>query len=95
MWIDPEMPERMMIADDGGLSFSWDKGVSWDRVVYPIAQLYHIDTDSRIPYWVYTNRQDGPSFMAPSNTRMGGFFGGAGPIRGRLEKLRRMRVGSR
>jgi photosystem II stability/assembly factor-like uncharacterized protein len=82
MWIDAKMPERMLIADDGGLSFSWDKGQSWERVTFPIAQLYHIDTDTRVPYYVYTNRQDGPSFMAPSNTRMGGFFGTGGHTEG-------------
>jgi len=82
MWIDPKMPERMMIADDGGLSFSWDKGQSWERVTFPIAQMYHIDTDTRVPYYVYSNRQDGPSFMAPSNTRMGGFFGTGGHTEG-------------
>jgi photosystem II stability/assembly factor-like uncharacterized protein len=82
MWIDPEIPERMMVADDGGVVFSWDKGRSWHRVEPPIAQLYHIDTDTRIPYWVYTNRQDGPSYMAPSNTRMGGFFGAGGHTEG-------------
>jgi photosystem II stability/assembly factor-like uncharacterized protein len=78
LWVDPKIPERMMIADDGGLSFTWDNGRSWHRMTPPIAQLYHIDTDSRIPYWVYSNRQDGPSYMAPSNTRMGGFFGSGG-----------------
>lgn len=82
LWIDPKMPERMMVADDGGLVFSWDKGRSWHRVAPPIAQLYHIDTDSRIPYYVYANRQDGPSYMAPSNTRMGGFFGAGGHTEG-------------
>lgn len=82
MWIDPELPERMMIVDDGGLSYSWDKGRSWESVTLPIAQMYHIDTDTRIPYWVYSNRQDGPSYMAPSNTRMGGFFGTGGQTEG-------------
>jgi photosystem II stability/assembly factor-like uncharacterized protein len=82
MWIDPLLPDRMMIADDGGLSYSLNKGRTWERVVFPIAQMYHIDTDTRIPYYVYSNRQDGPSFMAPSNNRMGGFFGAGGITEG-------------
>lgn len=82
MWIDPKMPERMMIADDQGLSYSLNKGRTWQRVVLPIAQMYHIDTDTRIPYYVYSNRQDGPSFMAPSNNLMGGFFGAGGITEG-------------
>ena len=82
MWVDPQMPNRLMIADDGGVSISLDKARSWRRVVLPIAQLYHIDTDSRVPYYVYVNRQDGPSYMAPSNTRSGGFFGSGGHSEG-------------
>ncbi len=78
MWIDPKMPSRMMLADDGGVAISADEARSWKRVNFPIAQMYHIDTDTRVPYWVYSNRQDGPSYMAPANTRMGGFFGTGG-----------------
>ncbi|MDZ7631189.1 MAG: hypothetical protein U5K74_07540 [Gemmatimonadaceae bacterium] len=36
----------------------------------PIAQMYHVTVDDRIPYWVYGNRQDGPSTMGPSNSKM-------------------------
>ena len=39
--------------------------------VGPIAQVYHAFTDNQIPYNVYGNRQDGASFMGPSNDLRG------------------------
>ena len=71
MWLDPTDPDRMMVANDGGLTMSWNHGRTFDRVVLPIAQVYHVAVDTRVPYYVYGNRQDGPSWMAPSNNRMG------------------------
>ena len=41
------------------------------RAPLPNAQMYHVATDNRIPYWVYGNRQDGPAHGAPSNTLNG------------------------
>ena len=37
----------------------------------PIAQIYHVTVDNRIPYYVYGNKQDGPSYRGPSNSRTG------------------------
>lgn len=75
MWIDPNDGNRMIVVGDGGLSISDNRGKSWMRVQLPIAQLYHVTTDTKTPYNVFTNRQDGPAMMGPSNTRGGGFFG--------------------
>jgi hypothetical protein len=33
--------------------------------------LYHVTVDTRIPYFVYGNKQDGPSYRGPSNSRSG------------------------
>lgn len=75
MWIDPLDANRMVVVGDGGVSISQNRGKSWLRNFLPVAQLYHVTTDNQIPYNVYTNRQDGPSMMGPSNTRAAGFFG--------------------
>ncbi len=72
MWIDPEDPDRMISGHDGGVSISTNHGRSWYRPQLPIAQMYHAHVDDRIPYYVYGNRQDGPSVRAPSNTLAGG-----------------------
>ena len=71
MWIDPLIPDRMIVGHDGGLSISTDRGMSWWRPRLPIAQMYHVNTDTRIPYQVYGNRQDGAAQMGPSNSLRG------------------------
>ena len=71
MWIDPLLPERMMVAHDGCASISLNRGASFQRVVLPIAQMYHVSTDDQIPYYVYGNRQDGWSYRGPSNSQQG------------------------
>ncbi len=71
MWIDPTMPGRMMVAHDGCASISLNRGKSFQRVVLPIAQMYHVSVDQQIPYNVYGNRQDGWSYRGPSNSLQG------------------------
>ncbi len=73
VWIDPTNGDRMAVAHDGGVSISINRGKSWFRVQLPIAQMYHVTTDNRIPYYVMGNRQDGPSSRGPSNSKFGGF----------------------
>lgn len=78
VWFDPLNPQRVMVANDAGASISLDGGKTYRHVQLPIAQLYHVYADNRIPYFVYTNRQDGTSFRGPSNDLegSGGLFGG-------------------
>ena len=79
MWIDPTDADRMIVAHDGGVSISENRGKSWLRVQLPIAQMYHVTVDNQVPYYVYGNRQDGPSTRGPSRTRIGGRGGGRIP----------------
>ncbi len=72
MWIDPLLPNRMIVGHDGGISLSIDRGESWWLPQLPIAQMYHVFTDTKVPYNLYGNRQDGSSFAGPSNTLSGG-----------------------
>jgi len=71
IWIDPTNGDRMMVGHDGGVSITLNRGDSWQRIQLPIAQMYHVYVDNRIPYYVYGNRQDGPSAGGPSNSRTG------------------------
>jgi photosystem II stability/assembly factor-like uncharacterized protein len=71
MWIDPLNPDRMMVAHDGCASISLNRGESFQRVVLPIAQMYHVAVDDQVPYYVYGNRQDGYSYRGPSNSLQG------------------------
>jgi photosystem II stability/assembly factor-like uncharacterized protein len=80
MWIDPANGDRMAVVWDGGVSISVNRGHSWNSVQFPIAQMYHVTVDDQIPYFVYGNRQDGPSWRGPSNSlQFGGFFGNSIP----------------
>lgn len=72
LWIDPTNSNRMMIAHDGGASITLNRGVSWQPVSLPIAQLYHVTTDDAIPYFVYANEQDNGSWRISSNSWGGG-----------------------
>jgi photosystem II stability/assembly factor-like uncharacterized protein len=67
MWSDPKNPDRMMIGSDGGVSISTVRGKHWSETRLPIAQMYHVATDTRIPYYVYGQMQDGPPLRGPSN----------------------------
>jgi len=71
IWIDPVDPERRITGHDGGVSITVNRGQTWHRPQLPIAQIYHVATDTRIPYNVYGNRQDGPTAMGPSNSLTG------------------------
>ena len=78
MWIDPGDPNRMIVGHDQGFSISQNRGRTWYRNRLPNAQMYHVTVDNQIPYYVYGNKQDGPSYRGPSNSRVGGFGGGGG-----------------
>ena len=69
IWLDPQNPDRFMVADDGGATFTLNRGKTFKRVTLPIAQMYHVAVDDQVPYHVYGNRQDGYSYRGPSNTR--------------------------
>lgn len=74
IWIDPTNANRIAVANDGGLGISVTHGKTWNRIQLPIAQIYHVTVDNRVPYFVYGNEQDDPSYRGPSRT--GGGFGG-------------------
>ena len=93
MWIDPTNGDRMIVANDGGIGITVNRGHTWNRVQFPIAQLYHVTVDNQIPYFVYGNKQDGSSYRGPSNSLSAfGFGGGGGP--GGEEAANRPPVGS-
>ena len=76
MWIDPTNGERMIVASDHHVNISINRGQSWLGIALPIAQMYHVEVDNQIPYFVYGTRQDGPSVRGPSNSLAQGWSGG-------------------
>jgi photosystem II stability/assembly factor-like uncharacterized protein len=69
LWIDPLQPERRILAVDQGVVVSLNSGKSWSSWFnQPTAQLYHVITDNRFPYWVYGSQQDSGAVGLPSRT---------------------------
>ncbi|HXE31232.1 MAG TPA: hypothetical protein VN515_05475 [Terriglobales bacterium] len=78
MWIDPTNANNMAVANDSGVSITHDRGTVWNHISLPIAQIYHVTTDNAVPYHVFGNKQDGSSYMGPSQTGAGGRGGRGG-----------------
>ncbi len=59
LWIAPQDPERLAVADDGGGQVSFNAGESWTTYMnQPTAQFYRVTTDDHFPYRVYGAQQD-------------------------------------
>ncbi|MGH9477135.1 MAG: WD40/YVTN/BNR-like repeat-containing protein [Terriglobales bacterium] len=65
-WIDPTDPAHYILTDDGGASIATGAGTAL-HVSLPNAQTYHVFSDNRVPYWLYTNRQDNGTWRGPSD----------------------------
>jgi photosystem II stability/assembly factor-like uncharacterized protein len=63
IWIDPKDPVRYALTDDGGASINTHQGPV--RVSLPNGQMYHVHVDNRVPYWIYSNRQDDGTMRGP------------------------------
>lgn len=70
LWIDPRDSEHLILGGDGGLSFTHDRGKTWEHLKnLPISQFYAVGVDQRKPYYVYGGLQDNGSWGGPSATR--------------------------
>src|ERR1044072_9490335 len=71
-WIDPSNGQRMFFGFDQGPAITLDGGQTWSRYYQiPIAQIYHIATDSQYPYWVMGSQQDTGAIMTRSRGDLG------------------------
>ncbi|HET8943132.1 MAG TPA: hypothetical protein VFN13_14225 [Rudaea sp.] len=67
LWIDPSDPQRQILAVDQGAQITLNGGKTWSTWHnQPTAQIYHISTDNRFPYWVYGSQQDSGAIGLPS-----------------------------
>lgn len=59
LWINPDDPQRMILASDQGVIVSVNGGQTWSTWYnQPTGQFYHVATDNRFPYWIYGAQQD-------------------------------------
>ena len=72
LWIDPDQPERMIIADDGGGQVTFNRGRTWSTYMnQPTAQFYRVITDDHFPYRVYGAQQDNSTVRILSRSDSG------------------------
>ncbi len=72
LWIDPNDPERMIEANDGGGNTTFNGGKSWSSIYnQATAQFYHVTVDNQFPYRVYGNQQDNSTISIPSRSDTG------------------------
>ena len=67
MWIDPTEPSRQILGTDQGAVITLNGGKTWSSWFnQPTAQIYHVSTDNRFPYWAYGAQQDSGAVVLPS-----------------------------
>lgn len=69
LWINPEDPQRMILASDQGAIVTEDGALTWSSWYnQPTAELYHVAADNRFPYWVTGSQQDSGSVGVPTRS---------------------------
>ncbi len=68
IWMDPKNPDHWVQTGDSGMGITTDHAKSFTSVTLPIGQMYHVATDTRAPYWIYSNRQDDGTMRGPSDS---------------------------
>ena len=59
LWINPDNPEIMIGANDGGAAITFDGGETWSsQYNQPTAQFYRVNVDNDYFYRVYGGQQD-------------------------------------
>ena len=72
LWVDPDNTNRLVIGGDGGVSISYDRGLTWlFRINMPIGQFYNISANNRDPFMVCGGLQDNGSWCTPTATNIG------------------------
>ncbi len=67
LWINPDQPDFMIQANDGGANVSIDGGRTWSsQYNQPTAEIYQIVADNQFPYRLYGAQQDNSTLIVPS-----------------------------
>ncbi|HZU21760.1 MAG TPA: hypothetical protein VE998_02945, partial [Terriglobales bacterium] len=68
----PHDSQRMLFGVDQGAAVTFDGGLTWSSYyAIPVAQVYHISTDNRYPYWIMASQQDTGAVMTRNRGDMG------------------------
>ncbi|MCC6404098.1 MAG: glycosyl hydrolase [Fimbriimonadaceae bacterium] len=69
IWVDPSDPQRLAVSNDGGTSVSINGGRNWSDQDYATGQIYHVSTDTAIPYRILGAQQDNSTIRIASRNR--------------------------
>ncbi len=73
IWVNPTDSNHFLIGNDGGVSQTRDRGLTWEHIDnLPIGQYYAVSYDMRRPYWVVGGLQDNNSYTSPTQSHRGG-----------------------
>ena len=68
-WVDPNDSNHIILGSDQGVVISVDSAKTWSSWYnQSTAQIYHVVTDNRFPYWVYGAQQDSGAVAVPSRS---------------------------
>jgi len=68
LWINPENPNHLLLANDGGVYSSYDHGSSWLHFNnIPAGEFYDITLDNQTPYNIYGGTQDDATVYGPAS----------------------------
>lgn len=72
LWIDPTDGNHMLLANDGGLHQSYDRGASWLHLNnIPNGEFYAVSVDMDTPYNIYGGTQDDAALFGTSAQTIG------------------------
>jgi len=73
LWINPDNPSNIILANDGGACITFNGGSTWSsQQNQPTAQFYRVITDNRFPYFVYGGQQDNSTVAIASRNNGSG-----------------------
>ena len=73
LWVDPDDPSHLVVANDGGGAVSTNTGGKWTAEDYPTAQWYHAITTTHMPFHVCGSQQDNSTLCTPYNWNLAAF----------------------
>ncbi|MEK6611892.1 MAG: hypothetical protein AABZ29_03810 [Gemmatimonadota bacterium] len=67
LWINPNDPQLMVQANDGGATVTINGGRTWSTLYnQPTAEIYQVYVDNQFPYRLYGAQQDNSTLIVPS-----------------------------
>ena len=67
LWIHPDDPQRIVVANDGGAQVTVNGGETWSTYFnQPTAEFYDVIVDNGFPYRLYGAQQDNTTISVPA-----------------------------